>query len=168
MNNKITLKGNLQLLIGVFMTALASAGICQAESPSKEGNNKQTIRSTTLFESKNPDFKKLDVKKRNDLFTKVQAIFQEHQCASCHAGSSAAQGLVLTPTNIYNKIVDTYSSQQPDKKLISPYNSKASYLLKKIRGDSDILGIAMPIGGPSVSPHEIEVIANWIDSGAKL
>ncbi len=90
-------------------------------------------------------------------------------CATsiCHSGGSPAAGLNLEPANSHN-IVCRPSGQILTLNLIQPFDPDASYLIKKVRGDPDIVGVQMPKGGPSLDAATIQSIETWVIAGAKI
>ena len=52
-------------------------------------------------------------------------------------------------------------------KRVDPGYPEGSYLLKKLRGDSDILNSQMPLGSV-LSDEQIEMIREWIAGGAPI
>ncbi len=103
-----------------------------------------------------------------DLFSRVQSEVFTARCIACHIGASAPLGLDLSEGNAYANIVSVTSTQQSTMMLISPNNPEESYLVKKIRGDSDITGAQMPRNGPPfLSDNQIQLVIDWVNAGAK-
>lgn len=101
-----------------------------------------------------------------DQFASVQAIFTG-RCIVCHSGAGAAQGLVLSEGLSYSAIVGVPSTQQPELSIIAPNDPEASYLVRKIRGDSSISGSRMPLNGPPyLSEADQNTIISWVSAGA--
>jgi hypothetical protein len=94
----------------------------------------------------------------------VQDIFAT-RCSPCHtSGSSGA--LHLDPaTASYANLVGVHASASAcsSRTRVIPGDSAASYLLAKLRGDSDICGVRMPRNLPALPEEEIQTIAAWID-----
>ena len=97
---------------------------------------------------------------QNDFFTPTCAV------SGCHNETSASAGLVLTTGQSFGELVNVASSQNSALNRVSPNDPEASYLIKKLRGDSDIVGQRMPLGGPSLSASEIDRFVSWIGDGA--
>jgi len=95
----------------------------------------------TLEPSASPTFKR-----------DIQPIFTR-ACVRCHGG---AAGLWL---DRYEGVM-TGSARGP---VVIPGNPEASELYRRITGRSQP---AMPLGGPPLSPEEIERIRRWIAAGA--
>lgn len=103
------------------------------------------------------------------LFSNIEQDIFALNCAlsGCHAGSNPQQGMNLSPGQAYENIVNVASRERPDLLRIDPGNPEDSYLLKKIRGDSDIVGSRMPLGRAPLSSEEIDLIRTWIEEGAQ-
>jgi hypothetical protein len=97
---------------------------------------------------------------QNDFFTPTCAV------SGCHNGASASAGLVLTAGQSFGNLVNVASSQNTSLDRVSPNDPEASYLIKKLRGDSDIIGQRMPLGGPFLSASELDRFVTWIGDGA--
>jgi mono/diheme cytochrome c family protein len=84
-----------------------------------------------------------------------------HQrCAGCHKGAFAPKGLKLDPAHIA-AILDAPSKEVPSLKIIDTKAPGSSYLLKKIRRESDIAGKGMP-PPKALTAEELQVIETWI------
>ena len=97
-----------------------------------------------------------------------EQIFSQ-SCAlnGCHGGGSPAANMSLEAEFVAAEIIGVASTQLADFKRVDPGNVEGSYLLKKVRGDSDIANSQMPLG--SVLPDEqIEMIREWIAGGAPI
>ena len=95
-----------------------------------------------------------------------EQIFSQ-SCASCHGGGAPAANMSLEAESVAAEIIGVTSTQLADLKRVDPGNPEGSYLLKKLRGDSDIVKDQMPSGG--VLPDEqIEMIREWIAGGAPI
>ncbi len=65
-----------------------------------------------------------------------------------------------------NNTVNVSSIGRSDLLRIAPGDPDASYLVKKVQGDSDISGGRMPLGRTALSADEIDAIRQWILDGA--
>ena len=92
---------------------------------------------------------------------RVKSIFVKH-CVLCHKGPYPPMGLSLEADRI-TAAVDTPSREIPSLKIIDTSGPEKSYLLKKVRGDAEIIGKSMPPENPLTS-GEIEVLSAWIES----
>ena len=110
----------------------------------------------------------LEIEPTGPNFTDIQAaVFNQHCALSgCHAGSNPPHGLNLSEGLAYGNLVGFPSAERPELKRIDPGNPGSSYLLKKIRGDADIVGARMPFGRAPLSDSLIELIRTWIEDGA--
>jgi hypothetical protein len=91
------------------------------------------------------------------------------RCAisGCHSGSFPAGNMSLEASRIASQIIDVASSGKPDEKRIIPGEPDNSYLLKKLRGTSGIVGSQMPLSGRRLTADEIARIARWVEDGAE-
>lgn len=85
--------------------------------------------------------------------------------SGCHAGAAPQAGLDLEAGAAYGNLVNRPSTQRPDLLRVAPYNPQGSYLVKKIRGDTDIVGSPMPAVG-SISAEDRQLIVDWVRRGA--
>jgi len=97
----------------------------------------------------------------------IQPIFSG-RCAlpGCHNTASAASGMVLEAGSAFANIVGLPSAEQPTLQRVNPGNAEASYLVRKIRGDSGINGGRMPLNRTPLSDAQINTIITWINEGA--
>ena len=87
--------------------------------------------------------------------------------SGCHGGGSfVAANLSLEADRIASEIIGVASGQS-DLKRIEPGDPEASYLLKKVRGDSDV-NTQMPLNRTPLSAAQIEMIRAWIAAGAPV
>lgn len=100
--------------------------------------------------------------------TSIQSSIFSPTCAvsGCHNSSSAQAGLSLANGQSFGNLVNAASTQMPGLSRVTPNDPEGSYLIKKLRGDSDINGSRMPLGGPFLSNAQINSIVQWIQSGA--
>jgi mono/diheme cytochrome c family protein len=96
---------------------------------------------------------------RQDIPANVLTVFQKH-CVRCHTGSKPPRGLSLIPGKIAAAI-DAPSAEFPALKIIDSQTPEASYLLKKIRRQSDITGRPMP-PGKALTSEEVGTLVSWI------
>jgi len=100
-------------------------------------------------------------------FTRVQTEVFSVSCAlsGCHAGSAPTAGMDLSAGAAYGNIVGVTSTERGDLKRIEPGDPNRSYLVKKIRGDSDITGGTMPLIG-SITTGQRQLVIDWVRRGA--
>ena len=72
-----------------------------------------------------------------------------------------------TEAATFANLVDVDSIEIPTLKRVARFNSENSYLVWKIEARPTILFDPMPLGGPMLSQAEIDMIRDWIDSGAQ-
>ncbi len=67
----------------------------------------------------------------------------------------------------FGNLVDVFSLEIITLKRVAPGDAENSDLVWKVEGRPTIVGSPMPLGGPMLSPAEIDMIRDWIDSGAQ-
>ena len=90
-------------------------------------------------------------------------------CVGCHTdqGRTPAANLVLTEGRAYQQLVGRASTGKPGATLVIPGDADNSYLVKKLEGASDIVGLRMPRNnGPFLTEGQMLVIRRWIADGA--
>jgi hypothetical protein len=101
-------------------------------------------------------------------FAAVQEQVFSRSCAlsGCHVGASAPLGLDLSAGRAYASTVGVRSMERPDLFRIEPGAPDASYLVKKVQGDPDIVGAQMPLGREPLTAAQIDLLRGWIEEGA--
>ena len=101
-------------------------------------------------------------------FAQIQAQIFTPVCAKagCHAAGSSPSGLVLEAGQSYGNLVGRPAAENSSLARVAPGNPDASYIILKLRGDPNITGARMPLGGPYLSADQIAGIAAWIRAGA--
>jgi mono/diheme cytochrome c family protein len=97
----------------------------------------------------------------------IQPIFDEH-CVVCHQTGAENGGLNLEDGKSLSFLKNVHSTESGLLR-IAPGDGAHSYLLHKIKGtqvQAGGSGAQMPLGGPALSPEEIQVIEKWIQSEA--
>ncbi len=89
----------------------------------------------------------------------VTGLLQK-RCTGCHKGKHPSKGLNLEPDNLA-AILDAPSKEVPTLKIIDTKSPGASYLLKKVRRQSDIAGSGMP-PRKALTAAELQVIEAWL------
>ena len=99
-------------------------------------------------------------------FTNVQDEVFTKSCAfsTCH-GSNGSAELTLVEGEAYDNLVDVQSEDNPGAIRVVAGDVDASYIVKKLRGDSDIEGAPMPPGG-KLPNRKLRLIEDWIEGGA--
>ena len=101
-------------------------------------------------------------------FAQIQSQIFTPVCAKagCHAAGSSPSGLVLEAGQSYGNLVGRPAAENSALARVSPGNPNGSYIILKLRGDPNITGERMPLGGPYLSADQIAGIAAWIQAGA--
>ena len=91
------------------------------------------------------------------------------RCAlsGCHSGGSPTGDMSLEADRIATEIINVASSGKPGEIRVVPGESANSYILKKLRGAGGISGSQMPLVGNVLTSEQLDLIAQWIDAGAK-
>lgn len=89
-------------------------------------------------------------------------------CITCHNASGGAfvAGLNLEHAVAYAGLVNVASREKPGAIRVIPGDPDNSYLVHKLEGRADIVGVRMPRGGPYLTDGQISVITRWIEEGA--
>lgn len=101
----------------------------------------------------------------------IQAAIFTPTCAvsGCHTGSTPQRGLNLSNGLSFSNLVGVVAdeSDQPATFRVLAGNPDDSYIVRKIEGDSTILGSRMPAGGAAaLTVSQINMIRSWISTGA--
>lgn len=91
-------------------------------------------------------------------------------CSACHTdnGRTPAAGLNLKDaTTAFAQLVGRPSARKAGATFVIAGDPENSYLVQKLEGRSDIVGVRMPLGGPYVTDGQMLVIKRWIKEGAK-
>ena len=100
------------------------------------------------------------------LSTIQKELFNRHCVTDCHQNNNAAAGLTLATGRSYQALINQASQQITSQLRVSPGNAEASYLIKKLEGDADIVGVQMPRLAPPRPQAEIDRVRAWITRGA--
>lgn len=85
--------------------------------------------------------------------------------AGCHAPPAPQAGLSLQPGEAYANLVNKPATQRPELVRVAPFDPDSSYLVKKLRGDPDIVGSPMPLSG-TLSGEARQLVIDWVRRGA--
>ena len=99
----------------------------------------------------------------------VQAQILTPACVSCHTddGRTPAAGLNLKSGSAYAALVGVASSGKAGATRVIAGNPSGSYLVQKLEGASDIVGLRMPRNGPPfLTTEQVALIRLWIQNGA--
>ena len=88
-------------------------------------------------------------------------------CNRCHTdvGRNPSGGFNLRAEVAYSQLVN-FPSRRPGVNRVAPGDPENSYILHKVEGRSDIVGVRMPQGGPYLSEGQVLVLKRWIARGA--
>jgi len=94
----------------------------------------------------------------------------EQGCAfvGCHAADERfppGAGLVLNASAAWSQLTNVPSGQLSGLTRVVPGSPGESYLLSKMDGSATV-GDQMPVGGPFLTPAELQVFRLWIEQGA--
>jgi len=90
-------------------------------------------------------------------------------CTNCHSnlGRNPSGGMNLLSGISYANLVGVASTGKPGAIRVIPGDPDNSYIIHKLEGRSDIIGVRMPRGnGPYLTDGQILVIKRWIANGA--
>lgn len=91
-------------------------------------------------------------------------------CTQCHTtagGRIPPMGLNLEPSVAYSNLVGVASREKPELQRVAAGNPDNSYLIHKLEGRADIVGLRMPrTNGPFLTEGQMLVLRRWIELGA--
>lgn len=99
----------------------------------------------------------------------IQAQILNPACVSCHTdeGRTPAAGLNLRSGTAHGQLVGVASSRKPGAVRVIAGNPSGSYLVQKLEGAPDIVGLRMPLTGPPfLTDAQVALIRLWIQNGA--
>jgi mono/diheme cytochrome c family protein len=99
----------------------------------------------------------------------IQAQILTPTCVPCHTddGRTPSGGLNLKQGSSYANFVGVASTGKPGATRVIAGNPSGSYLVQKLEGASDIVGLRMPRNGPPyLTDAEVALIRQWIQNGA--
>jgi mono/diheme cytochrome c family protein len=99
----------------------------------------------------------------------IQAQILTPGCVSCHTdeGRTPAGGLNLKSGAAYSSLVGVASTGKPGAIRVIAGNPSGSYLVQKLEGAADIVGLRMPRNGPPfLTDAQVALIRQWIQNGA--
>jgi mono/diheme cytochrome c family protein len=99
-------------------------------------------------------------------FQRIQNTIFTPLCVGCHSGLFAPHRLRLDARNSYRSLVGMQSAEVPAVQRVKSGDPDASYLVHKIEGHA-AQGVRMPASGPALTRQDIDLIRNWIASGAQ-
>ena len=101
-------------------------------------------------------------------FSQIQAQILTPSCVSCHTddGRTPAGGLNLRSGAAHSALVGVASTGKPGAIRVIAGNPGGSYLVQKLEGAADIVGMRMPRSAAPLSDAQVSLIRQWIQSGA--
>jgi mono/diheme cytochrome c family protein len=99
----------------------------------------------------------------------IQAQILTPACVSCHTdeGRNPSGGLNLKSGTAYAALVGVASTGKPGAIRVIAGNPSGSYLVQKLEGAADIVGLRMPRNGPPfLTDAQVALIRQWIQNGA--
>lgn len=98
---------------------------------------------------------------KNDVLPALQ-----ESCLACHYDKSQMPGLDLSSAVAYQDLVNHKSRLDPHLLLVKPSSIADSFLFDKL-SPKPRFGATMPPYGRPLSPAEKDLLARWIEQGAK-
>lgn len=101
--------------------------------------------------------------------TQIQAPILTPACTACHTdeGRTPASGLNLRSGQSYSNLVGVASVGKAGAIRVIVGNPSGSYLVQKLEGAADIVGLRMPRNGPPyLTTEQVALIRQWIQNGA--
>ena len=90
-------------------------------------------------------------------------------CTNCHTnvGRNPSGGMNLVHNLAYDQLVNVPSARKPGAIRIIPGDPENSYLVQKLEGRPDIVGLRMPFSGaPFLTDGQMLILKRWIAIGA--
>ena len=98
----------------------------------------------------------------------IQAQILTPACVSCHTddGRTPSGGLNLKSGSAFASLVGVASTGKPGAIRVIAGNPSGSYLVQKLEGAADIVGLRMPRNGPPyLTDAQVALIRLWIQNG---
>jgi hypothetical protein len=120
------------------------------------------------FTGPTPDLRPTFSSIQQDIFDAPDASGRA-ACTSCHNRVLARfnGGLDLSSAVSYNNMVNAPSTDKRGAIRVIPGDPANSYLIHKLEGRGDIVGVRMPVSGPYLTQGQIAIIRRWIELGAR-
>lgn len=102
--------------------------------------------------------------------TSIQTNVFTPACSGCHSGGGAMLPTSMNLTNAAASLaalVNVTSTEVPSLQRVTPGNPNDSYLIRKLEGAPNIVGLRMPRNAPPLDPTTIAVVRQWISNGAQ-
>jgi hypothetical protein len=101
--------------------------------------------------------------------TSIQTNIFTPRCSGCHAGGGAMLPTSMNLTNAaasFAALVNVASVEVPSLQRVTPGNPNDSYLVRKLEGGPNIVGLQMPRLAPPLDATTIAIVRQWITNGA--
>jgi hypothetical protein len=101
--------------------------------------------------------------------TQIQAQILNPACTACHTddGRTPSSNLNLKSGVAISNLVNVASVGKAGAVRVIPGNPSGSYLIQKLEGAADIVGLRMPRNGPPyLTTDQVALIRQWIQNGA--
>ena len=142
-NSRVSSLGSLSIAVGLASLAIG----CGSDTPTTPTNTQPTV----VFS------------------TQIQQQILTPACTACHTdeGRTPASGLNLRSGQSYSNLVGVASVGKPGAVRVIAGNPSGSYLVQKLEGAADIVGLRMPrTGPPFLTTEQVALIRQWIQNGA--
>ena len=143
---------------GVWRLVVGSAAIIALGFAAACSSNSSTPSSPSSTTPTGPSFA-----------TQIQAQILNPACTACHTdeGRTPSGGLNLKSGTSYAQLVSVASVGKAGAVRVIPGNPSGSYLVQKLEGAADIVGLRMPRNGPPyLTDAQVALIRQWIQNGA--
>jgi|SRR4051812_11682154 mono/diheme cytochrome c family protein len=147
--------GGVTLGMLALTVSLAAAG-CSSSSPTAPTTS---TTSASAPSTASPSFAQ-----------QIQAEILTPACTACHTdeGRTPSAGMNLKAGAAYANLVGVASSGKPGATRVIAGNASGSYLVQKLEGAPDIVGLRMPRNGPPyLTDAQVALIRLWIQNGAR-
>ena len=105
---------------------------------------------------------------QRDIFEATDSTGRQ-PCINCHTdqGRNPSGQLNLRHDIAYTRLVNANSVAKSGAVLVRPGDPEGSYMVAKLEGHSDIVGLRMPRpAGPFLSAGQMTIIRRWVELGA--
>ncbi len=98
----------------------------------------------------------------------IQNTIFSQKCATsgCHVPGGNGPMPMRTSQESFSNLVGVPASQSTGLNRVTSGDPDNSYLLQKLEGAPGIQGERMPLGGAALAGEQIELIRDWISTGA--
>ena len=135
---------------GLALVALAFATGCGSDSSSSPSAPSTTPSGPTFS-------------------VQIQQQILTPACVPCHTdeGRTPSGGLNLKSGTAFSQLVNVTSTGKAGAVRVIPGDPSGSYLIQKLEGAADIVGLRMPRNGPPyLTDAQVALIRQWIQNGA--